>query len=561
MKTKNHIFLPLLVALTALCAACGHAPSPTVITRATVAQGEVQGVEDNGLGKFLAIPYAQPPVGDLRWREPVALNHWDGVYTADHYAARPPQQVHAMPGQEAPATSEDCLYLQVITPATRPDQGLPVMVWIHGGGFITGSYAEQRGEGLARRGVVYASIGYRTGALGFLALPELSMESPHGTSGNYGLLDQILALKWIRENIAAFGGNPENITIFGESAGAIAVSMLCASPLAKGLFQRAISQSGGSFCPVGSERTNNNDICDLPGAEAYGLAFMHRMGASSLAELRAMSPEAWTADEQSTGVGGFWPTADGYVIVDDQYLLYERGDYNDVDILIGTNSDEGTMFVRPSSVADYRKEVRRDYGPLAERVLATYPATTEEETFCARSDIFRETAFAWPTYAWAKLQRQTGHGRVYVYYFDQEGRGFPLPGPKRGASHGADLEYVFGTFWSEPSPGDRALSDLMMTYWTNFAKTGDPNRSRQEQPDTPQPAHQSDDSTGSPGESPALFADSEGLPHWPEFDPDSPTVMHFQGGGARTIRLPHRQELALMDDFYRWKREQRATRP
>ena len=542
MKTGIPLLFTALISLAGLLEACGGATEqPTVITQATVAQGIVQGVEEGGLGKFKAIPYAQPPTGQYRWRAPEPIDHWDGVYQATAYASRPPQQVHAFPGQDPPTTSEDCLYINIVTPATRADEALPVMVWIHGGGFITGSYAEQQGDGLARRGVVYASIGYRTGALGFLALPELSKESPRGTSGNYGLMDQILALQWIQENIAAFGGDPEKVTIFGESAGAIAVSMLCASPLAKGLFRGAISQSGGSFCPVDHERTNNNGIRDLRGAEAYGLAFMLRMGVSSLAELRQMNPDVWTSDEQSTGVGGFWPTVDGYVITGDQYELYRQGDYNDVNVLIGTNSDEGTMFCRPGSVADYQAEVKRDYGPFAERVLATYPATTEEETFCARSDIFRETAFAWPTFAWAKLQKQTGKGRVYVYYFDQAGGGFPIPGPKRGASHGADLSYVFGTFWSEPSQADRDLSDLMMTYWTNFAKTGDPN---------------SDGSSSGPDE--ARPADSTALTYWPEFDPDQPTVMLLKDG-ASLIDLPHRKELALMDEFYAWKRAQRRA--
>ena len=512
----------LMMVLVALSLGYATTYAQQVITKTTVAQGELEGVEEDGLGMFKAIPYAEPPVGNLRWKAPVPLTKWEGVYKTDKFAPMPPQRAFARPGQEGSQWSEDCLYINVMTPATSKDEKLPVMVWIHGGGFITGSYTNPMGNKLAKQGVVFASIAYRTGALGFLALPELRKESEQGISGNYGLLDQILALKWIKENIAAFGGDPEKITIFGESAGAIAVSMLCASPLTKGLFRGAISQSGGSFCPVDSVRTNNNGIRDLKGAEAYGKEFMKRIGAKSLKQLRKMSPEAWIGDEPSIGVGGFWPTVDGYVITDDQYTSYENGNYNDVNVLIGTNSDEGSMFVRPSSVADYEAEIKRDYGTFAERILKAYPATSEQETFFGRSDIFRETAFAWPTYVWADLQKKTGKSNVFVYYFDQVSEHSFMPGPKRGASHAADLSFVFGMHWGKPSPTDEALSDLMMSYWVNFAKNGDPN--------------------------------AKGLPYWPQFDEEKATVMHFKDG-AHLIKLPNLDKIKLIDEYYRWKRE------
>ncbi len=514
---KRKIFAFVLAALIGACWADAQ-----VITETVVAQGAVQGVEEDGLGMFKAIPYAQPPVGKLRWKAPVPLVKWEGTYKADKFAPMPPQQTRQRPGQEGPGWSEDCLYINVVTPAASVDDKLPVMVWIHGGGFITGSYSQNRGNALAHKGVVFASIAYRTGALGFLAHPELSKESERGISGNYGLMDQILALKWIKENIAAFGGNPDNITIFGESAGAIAVSMLCSSPLAKGLFNRAISQSGGSFCPVDSVRTNNNGIRDVKGAEVFGMEFMKRIGAKNLKELRKMSPEAWVADEPSIGVGGFWPTVDGYVLTDEQYSLYEKGEYNDVDVLIGTNSDEGGMFVRPSSVDEYVAEVRRDYGPYADRILETYPASTEDETYFARSDIFRETAFAWPTYVWADLQQKTGDSDVYVYYFDQVGANPWGRGPARGAGHGSDLSYVFGTFWGQPDALDKSVSDMMISYWTNFAKTGNPN--------------------------------VEGLPYWPQFEAGKKTVMMIKDGG-HVIEHPNMDKIKVIDEYFRWKRE------
>lgn len=514
-KTLFHITACLLVAVTSCMA-------QEALTRTTVAQGEVEGVAEDGLAIYKAIPYAEPPIGNLRWKAPVPAKKWDGVYQANKFAPMPPQQTQARPGQEAPKWSEDCLYVSVMTPAKSKDEKLPVMVWIHGGGFITGSYMSPMGNNFAKQGVVVASIEYRTGALGFLALPELSKESGRGISGNYGLMDQILALKWIKDNIAAFGGDPDKITIFGESAGGIAVSMLCASPLAKGLFRAAICESGGSFCPVDSVRNNNNGIRDLKGAEKFGMDFMKRIGAKNLKQLRSMSPEAWIADTPSIGVGGFWPTVDGYVITDDQYKLYEKGEYNDVNVIVGTNSDEGSMFVRPSSVEAYQAEVRKEYGPFADRVLQLYPATSEQETYAARSDIFRETAFAWPSFVWERLQQKTGKGKVYVYYFDQISENTWMPGPQRGASHASELPFVFGMHWGKPSPVGDALSDMMMGYWLNFAKTGDPN--------------------------------VKGMPYWPVYDEKKATVMDFKDG-CHLINVPNLPQIQLMDEFFKWKRE------
>ena len=383
-----------------------------VITEATVKQGKVKGVVERGLGTFKAIPFAEAPVGNLRWKAPVPKKPWQGVYAATEFGGMPPQQVRTWPGAPAPKVSEDCLYLNIQTPAESAKEALPVLVWIHGGGFITGDANSNDGAKFAKQGIVYVSLSYRTGALGFLSLPELSAENERGISGNYGLLDMIEGLKWVKENIAAFGGDPAKVTIMGESAGAIAVSMLCASPLAKGLFRGAISESGGSFCPVDAVRVDNNGIRDVKGSEQYGLDWMKRVGVSSLAELRETPWETLVSDAQSGGVGGFWPTVDGYVLPDDQYKMYEAGNYNDVNVLIGTNSDEGAMFCRPTELKKYQADIRAEYGPFAERMLQLYPAKTDEETFGALSDIFRETAFAWPTWAWAVLQQKTGKGKV-----------------------------------------------------------------------------------------------------------------------------------------------------
>lgn len=500
-----------------------------VISRTTVEQGEIEGVVEDGLGMFKAIPYAKPPIGDLRWKAPVPMDKWDGIYKTDHYASMPPQRLSSSSKHKSPSWSEDCLYLNVITPAKSKDEALPVMVWIHGGGFVTGYYASPIGVNIAKKGVVYVSIAYRTGALGFLALPELSRESGRGVSGNYGLMDQILALKWIKQNIASFGGDPNKVTIMGESAGAIAISMLCASPEAKGLFRGAISESGGSFCPVvDTVYLNNHAIRNLKGAESFGQDFMKRMGAKSLKELREMSPDAWINDEKTSGISGFWPTVDGVIITDDQYNLYERGEYNDVNILIGTNSDEGIMFVRPTSVENYEAQINATFGPYAERVLSEYPATNEPEVYFALADIFRDAGFAWHTYAWAKLQQQTGNGKVYVYYFDQLNRSPLIPeNIRRGAFHADEVPYVFGVEQDNFNPTEVALSDIMMDYWVNFVKTGNPN--------------------------------AKGLPYWSEFNENKASVMNFKDG-AHLIKLPNYSKLQLIDEYCRWMRTQRSIR-
>jgi para-nitrobenzyl esterase len=515
MKTSRLFFLVVFAWLIGMAGLNAQ----QVISRTTVAQGEVEGVVEDGLGMFKAIPYAQPPVGNLRWKAPVPAEKWEGVYKTDHYAPMPPQRVW---NESAKATkqSEDCLYVNVITPATSKDEALPVMVWIHGGGFITGHYANPIGTNLAKKGVVFVSIAYRTGALGFLALPELSKESGKGISGNYGLMDQILALKWVKQNIAAFGGDPDKVTIFGESAGAIAVSMLCASPQAKGLFRGAISESGGSFCPVAdSVYVNNHTIRNIKGAEALGVDFMKRMGAKSLKQLRRMSAESLINDEKTTGISGFWPTVDGVVITDDQYKLYERGEYNDVNILIGTNSNEGTMFVQPTSVANYEALINATFGPAAARALEEYPATNEQEVYTALSDMFRDAGFAWHTYAWAKLQQQTGKGKVYLYYFDQLNRSPRVPDHmRRGAFHADELPYVFGTHPEGSNATEDAVSDVMMDYWVNFVKTGNPN--------------------------------AKGLPYWTEFNEQEASVMEFNNG-AHLVKLPNYSKLQLMEEHYK----------
>ena len=297
--------------------------------------------------------------------------------------------------------SEDCLYLNVWTPAKFTNDHLPVLVWIYGGGFGAGATSDPNynGEKLARKGVVFVSIAYRVGPLGFLAHPELSAETTNHVSGNYGLLDQIAGLQWVKTNIAAFGGDPNKVTIFGESAGAISVSMLCASPLAKGLFHGAISQSGGSFGPPRPTTFPGENLKRLADAERDGEAYAKGAGVSSIAELRKLAPDKLPA---RPGFGSSWPIIDGWVIPDDQYKLYAAGQYNDTPILIGYNSDEGASFSPPKTPEDYIAGVKTRYGKFAEDLIKAYPVGTNTVPKTAR-DLMRDAAFGWHTWSWARL--------------------------------------------------------------------------------------------------------------------------------------------------------------
>ena len=517
--------IPILLSAV-LITACK--PSGESLKLVEVEGGRVEGTVEEGITVFKGIPFAAPPVGPLRWRPPRPAEPWDTILRAGDYAPACPQMHVSYPGAPEMETSEDCLYLNVWTPAGSSGDKFPVMVWIYGGGFAMGSTSvpSYSGEELAKMGVVVVSIAYRVGALGFLAHPELSAESEHGISGNYGLLDQIAGLEWVQANIEKFGGDPERVTIFGESAGGISVSMLAASPLCEGLFARAISQSGGNFGPV-STGQRGDGIQLLEGAEQTGVEFAARMGARNLAELRETDPGEWMDDPLSQ-MGGFWPVVDGYVITGDQYRQYQQGRYNDVDVIIGTNSDEGSMFVRPSDPAQYKLNIRQRFGPFAGRILELYPGNTERETFTSSADLFREIAFAWPSWTWARLQSETGDSRVFVYYFNQQQPASPFSSYKpRGAGHGAEIGYVFRNLGQDEnspySEEDLELSRMMATYWTNFARTGDPN--------------------------------GEGLPRWPEFEEGEPTVLYLNGS-PQPGPVPNIEKLRLMEEYFTWLREE-----
>ena len=457
--------------LIAIAAAAISSMSLAVTPTAKVEQGLVQGTVENGLTVYRGIPFAAPPVGDLRWRAPQPAAPWQGVRQADKFA---PQCVQSIKPE---TTSEDCLYLNVWSPAKSAHAKVPVLVWIYGGGFSVGgtSVPVYSGEVLARKGVVLVSIAYRMGVLGFLAHPELSAESPQHVSGNYGLLDMIAALGWIRKNIAAFGGDPSKITIFGESAGGIAVSQLCASPLAKGLFDGAISESGGSFGPPRPAGGPGENMRTLTSAEYDGQAFALNAGTESFAELRKLSPEKLLAATR----GLAWPIIDGWVIPSDQYTLYDAKKFNDTPILVGYNSDEGASFSHFRFPQEYVDNVHKRYDSYADPLLEVYPVGGKTVPKTAR-DLSRDTAFGWHTWTWARMQSSLGKSKAFYYYFDQH-PDYPTDSSQAGlgAPHGREVAYVFGHLYDlqpqPPTAADRVISDAMATYWTNFAKYGDPN--------------------------------------------------------------------------------------
>jgi para-nitrobenzyl esterase len=456
---KTLLIVPMLIMF-------GASPVLSQISTAKVTGGTVEGIVKDGIASFKGIPFAAPPVGDLRWRSPQPVKPWKGVRKADSYAPAPMQDTGLISQMGASSkVSEDCLYLNVWTGAKKKNEKRPVMVWIYGGAFVGGStsFPTTDGANFARKGVILVSVAYRVGPMGFLAHPELSKESGKG-SGAYGIQDQIAGLEWVKKNIAKFGGNPSNVTIFGESAGGMSVGMLVASPMAKGLFQRAISESGGAVAPsMGSLKT----------AEEQGKAYLSKLGANDIKAARALSAEAIQKGSQG-GMGMFWPVTDGSTILANPYELFEAGKFNDTPVLIGTNSHEGRLFsTQKITGAEFEPMIQKRFAATSEIFLKAYPHATDAEATRSNQDIMRESVFAWPSWAWAKLQSRNGKNKVFVYYFDHRTSTMP-----DGADHASEISYVFGNlggFGGSTGPEDKALSDMMNSYWVNFAKNGDPN--------------------------------------------------------------------------------------
>ena len=448
---------------------------------------------------FLGIPYAAPPVGFLRWKPPAPPLKWTGTRDATHFGSRcmQPSLYDDMFFRD-PGMSEDCLTLNVWTPGSLQGNWkagkLPVMVWIYGGGFVTGSTSEPRQDGahLASKGVIVVSFNYREGIFGFFTHPELLTESPQHAAGNYGLLDAVAALQWVHNNISAFGGDPANVTVFGESAGSFAVSSLMASPLAHGLFQHAIGESGGAFGgpPTGGLRYQPAEVRAQKDAD-FARTELH---AESLVQLRALpADQLLTAEKDGSGFG---PDVDGYFLPQSPSAIFAAGRQNDVPLLAGWNHDEGgngkattitptggssAGAAAPSSgdLAHLQAVARKDFASHPSDFLEAFPATTDAEALTRLQQYATDRFIAYGTWAWLEAQTNTGTSPVYRYRLDL----VPPPDPARpgryGVFHSDDIEYVFGNLDSRKGiawrPEDYAMSEQIMGYWTSFARTGSPN--------------------------------------------------------------------------------------
>ena len=490
----------LIICLAAL-------PAMATDTVVRVDGGQLSGTTgiSSAIRVFKGIPYAAAPEGALRWRAPKAPPKWEGVRKADKFSATCMQTPYAegSPYRSAEQpVSEDCLYLNVWTGAPSANDRRPVMVWIHGGALTRGSGSTPTydGETLAKKGVVLVTINYRLGVFGFFAHPELTKESDRNASGNYGILDQIAALEWVQKNIAAFGGDPKRVTIFGESAGSWSVNALTATPLAKGLFQRAIGESGASFAPLPA----------LADAEKGGLKVAQRLGADSIAALRAKPAEellkATAADPARANV-------DGWMLPQQVAAIYAAGKQNDVPLLIGSNADEGTAFTPAVVKADAFKALAKSrFGDMADAYLKLYPAGSDEQAHESSAAATRDQLFGWEMRTWARMQTKTGKSKVFVYYFSRVPPG-PV-GAKLGAYHASEISYVFHNQKSQ-AEADKALSEKMSTYWVNFASTGDPNRRKL-------------------------------MPKWPAYNVKTDLAMGF-GERIAPTEVPHKDALDFLD--------------
>ena len=503
---------------------------------------------DRSVRRFLGVRYAQAPVGEQRWRPPVPVRAWTGTRDAQ---TRPPAPMQVPPrttslyyGGES-TLSEDCLFLNVWT-GGEGDTGRPVLVWLHWGGFQFGSANNPiyDGERLARSGATVVTVNYRVGRLGFLAHPGLTAESEHGASGNYGLLDQLEALRWVQRSITAFGGDRDNVTVFGCSAGAISTWMLRSSPLATGLFHRAIAHSGLGFAPSTDGPGAAGVLQTLPAAETAGAEFAAALEAPDVAALRRLSAEAimsvrlprqvgpWTLPFLPPGVGlsdapfdTGYPVVDGHVLPRTPRDVFAAGDQLDIPMIAGNVGNEASGLPYIASREAYLRAARTTYGDLADELLSLYPAADDPEARAASNRLIGDRMFTWGTRTGLRLHARTGHAPVHSYRFLREP---PIPQGEEVAEdrdrvrcfHGADVQYVFGTLpvrkWPWTS-ADRRLSHALRTTWVAFARTGHIN--------------------------------GHGLPEWPEFDQDRPTTMLLDVD-PRVGDLHDRDRMNFWDRYY-----------
>lgn len=526
----------ILLAFAAL--ACGHIVAQSNLKEVTTANGKLSGtLEKSNVISFKGIPYAAPPVGDLRWKEPRPASNWEGVRKADHFGPRAMQPpIFGDMNFRSDGMSEDCLYLNVWTSAKSSNDKLPVLVYFYGGGFVAGDGSEPRydGESMATKGIVAITVNYRLGLFGFFAHPELSKESGHHASGNYGVMDQWAALKWVKENIAAFGGDPSKVTIAGESAGSVSVSAQMASPLSKNLFVRAIGESGSLLGAL--------PAVSLQQGEETGLQFAKKIGAASLADLRKMNADSLVKYATSFNPFRFSMTVDGYFFPKDPREIFNAGEQAQVPLLVGWNSQEGSassiLGTQALTVDNYKAAVKKLYGDKADEVLKVYHPTSDEEVEQVARELAGDRFIAFSTWKWSDMQIKTGQP-VYRYYYEHprppmspemgdaspglaggviKGQKNTAPLPK-GAVHSAEIEYAMGNLATNKvyawTAEDYKVSSVMQEYFANFIKTGNPN--------------------------------GAGLPQWPVATGKTPVpVMHINVN-SKTEDEKHRDRYLWMD--------------
>lgn len=501
--------LSVIAAIAMLTCVAALAAPPLVKTAQGTAKGKL--MADGKVRAFLGLPYAAPPVGELRWKAPQPASAWKGVRDATTFGARCEQwPIWADYIFQDAGPSEDCLYLNVYAPATtKVGSKLPVMFWIHGGGYTAGSGSEPRytSSALPESGVVLVTINYRLGVFGFLASEDLAKEGG-GSAGNYGLMDMVAALRWVKANVAQFGGDPGNITIFGESAGSFAVSTLMASPAAQGLFQKAIGESGAAFgetlsvVPLAERTKRDEDWASKS------------LGTHSLAELRAKPAEAVLEAARKTGVGAFSPVIDGRFVPENVAHIYAAGKQAHVPLLAGWNRDERAGTLSKGMTAEkWKAYAAEHYGARAGEFLAAFPADSDDEAVRSADDFTTNAFIAQGTWQWIEAHTRTGQSPIYRYRFELPATPSEMHPEGKYAFHSDELEYVFNTLdtrhGAQWRADDRKLSELMVRYWTNFARTGDPN--------------------------------GQGLPHWPRYDKDA-QLIHLNSNitsGPDTARAEH----------------------
>jgi len=501
---KAFILLTLLIPLTANTFAQDKNPAgETAVIR--ISNGAIQGTtSQSGVRSYQGIPFAQPPVGNLRWKEPQPAKNWEGVLKADHFGPNGMQKpVFGDMGFRSSAMSEDCLYLNVWTPAKSPTEKLPVLVYFYGGGYVAGDGSERRydGEAMAKTGIVALTVNYRLGVFGFLSHPELTKESPHHASGNYGLLDQQAALQWVKDNIAAFGGDPSRVTIAGESAGSISVSAQMASPLSKSLIAGAIGESGAMIHPTLA-------AIPLKKGEENGVAFAARVKAKTLADLRAIPAAALLDSAAKPGAFSTAATVDGYFLPEAPAAIFAKGQQANVPLLAGWNSAEVPYqaLLREASptLVNYKSKLKELYPEQADEVLKLYPAATDAAVVEAATALASDRFIVYSTWKWLDLHRKTSDKPVYSYIFskgkppvteamkgvvpglaggvkkaDAKSEAVAVAPVPAGAPHAFEIEYAMGNLASNKmyawTADDYKVSATMLSYFSNFIKTGNPN--------------------------------------------------------------------------------------